>query len=738
MKKVISVIAFVIILWSNSSSQQNNWINYTYSYGLWDFEETGNFYWLATLGGLVRVNKSDNTVDVLNRANSILSSNSVGSLCTDSEGNLWIGSVSNTTQMGGLIKHDGQNWEVIELDENFWSTYITGLNADKDDNLWFGCGFDIVKYDGDNFEYKQIIPDYMSNMLDLKNIFFDSDYNVWFNDWYGIIRIMKNGNIDSLKGMISTPCFGQDTVGNFWILDNNKMKCFSGEDNIDKFVDGDYINVIDNITFNDLIVPQYGDTINSFYIDKQNVFYLTFQSKIGIIINGYWQYLTNENSQLPDGSVYNLFVDSAENLWANMWIPDKRFRIHRYSSSIWEDVTQEYSNSGLQNNWIVHSAKDSKSEMWMVCFSRENVLTNFNGITWTNYYSTNTAALDSCFTVKYLSESLIIWSDSAIIISYDISKNEWTVFDNTETQSDEMKIDQLGNIWWGTNNGLLKYNGNEWETFLEGNSIRQLCFDQNHILYVSTLPGINETGKILKRSENSWETFTTCSGNGKWAASMVFDNENNLWFGVLSRSTVGHEYGDGLYKYNGQSFSHYDIYNSDIPGNSIVKVTTDIDDNIWVGTYGDGLSIFKENEWTNYYVTNSPLSGKSVENIISDKNGNIWASCQSYGITVIPYSEFSGTGVESLTINYPNDDIIIYPNPALENLNISFELNQPGLVYINVYNIFGEKVLSLTPGFYTNGKYIMDLNLSEDLAKGVYFCEINVDNEKTIKKLIKK
>ena len=738
MKKIILTIVISMLFWNTSSSQQTDWINYTYAYGLWDFAETNYYYYLSTLGGLVKIKKTDNSIEVLTKANSPLSYNSVGPLCVDSQGNLWIGSLSNNSQEGGLIKYDGENWEAVDLEDGFWSTNITGLTADKNDNLWFGMGQGIAKYDGSNVEYKQIISDLMPFGLSLKKILFDSNNNVWFLDEPGIIRVLKEGNFDSLKGVVSTPWFEQDIAGDFWIVYNNTLKCFSGVDNVNNLVDGGTVIVNDKLLFKDSIMPQFGDTIRYFHIDNENNFYISFQSKMGIFKNGNWQYLTFENSQLPDGSFNNLFADKSGNLWANIYIPNERFRIYKYNSSVWLDVTQQMSNSGLHDNYITHFAKDDSNEKWMVCYSKEDVLTNFDGTVWTDFDGTSTSVLDTRFTLKYTSDSLKIWNDNSIIISYNIHNNEWSTSDNRPSQSAAMKIDQSGNIWWGTNKGLLKYNGSEWETIFKANYIYSLCFDNSLVLYASTLSSMEEPGVILKYENNVWDTLATCSGDAKWVPSMVFDNNNNLWFGVLYRGTVGHEYGDGLYKYDGQNFTPYHIYNSDMPGNSVVYVTTDIDNNICVGTYGDGLSILKENNWINYNASNSPLSGISVEKIMPDNNGNIWAYCQYSGITVIPYpyTEFNGTGIENSEFYNLNDNVRVYPNPTSGDLNLSFKVDKPSLVSIIFYNVSGKRVLSLSTVFYTGGTHNENLNQLESLSKGVYFCEIIIDNKKVIKKVI--
>ncbi len=726
-----------MLFWSTSSSQQTDWINYTCAYGLWDFAETNEYYWLSTFGGLVKIKKTDNSIEVLNKANSPLSYNSIGPLCVDSQDNLWIGSQSNNSQEGGLIKYDGENWEAVDLEDGFWSTMITGLTADKNDNLWFGMGQGIAKYDGSSVEYKQIISDLMPFGLSLKKILFDNNHNVWFLDEPGRIRVLKEGNFDLLKGVVSTPWFEQDISGDFWIVLNNKLKCFSGVDNIDNLVDGDTVVVNNKLSSKDSIVPQIGDTIRHFYIDKNNNFYVTFQSKMGILKNGVWQYLTFENSQLPDGNFQNLFADNTGNLWANIYIPNERFRIYKYNSFVWLDVTQQMSNSGLHDNTISCFAKDDSDEKWMVCYSKEDVLTNFNGTVWTDFDGTSTSVLDTRFTLKYTSDSLKLWNDNSIIISYDVYNNKWSVIDNRPSQSAAMKIDQSGNIWWGTKSGLLKYNGSEWETTFKGNYIYSLCFDQNNVLYASTVPRYNlEPGVLLVYKNNIWDTLAICSDTNKWVATMTVDENNNLWFGVLSRATVGHEFGDGLYKYDGQNFTQYSIYNSDIPGNSVVYVTTDIDNNVWVGTYGDGLSILKESNWINYNASNSALSGISVEKIIPDNNGNIWAYCQFNGITVIPYAEFNGTGVENSEFYKLNDNVKVYPNPTSGNLYLSFYIDKPSFIAINLYNVFGKQVLSLNSVFYTGGTHNENLNLPESFSKGIYFCEIIIDNKKVTKKII--
>jgi hypothetical protein len=173
-----------------------------------------------------------------------------------------------------------------------------------------------------------------------------------------------------------------------------------------------------------------------------------------------------------------------------------------------------------------------------------------------------------------------------------------------------------------------------------------------------------------------------------------------------------------------------------MPGNSVVYVTTDKDNNIWVGTYGDGLSIFRNDLWKNYNASNSPLSGISVEIIEHDSNGNTWASCQSSGITVIPYSEFNNTSIENLETNTLFDNVNIYPNPTSGNLSIDFKLEKASLIDITLYDINGKKVFSSKLKYYPSGVNSENLNLSKYTTKGIYFLDINIEKNKMTKKIL--
>jgi hypothetical protein len=61
-----------------------------------------------------------------------------------------------------------------------------------------------------------------------------------------------------------------------------------------------------------------------------------------------------------------------------------------------------------------------------------------------------------------------------------------------------------------------------------------------------------------------------------------------------------------------------------------------------------------------------------------------------------------------------------YPNPFNPNTSLTYAVPEPGQVKIEIYNMLGEKVLTLVDGFRSAGIYKLDINAAK-LPSGVYF-----------------
>ena len=79
----------------------------------------------------------------------------------------------------------------------------------------------------------------------------------------------------------------------------------------------------------------------------------------------------------------------------------------------------------------------------------------------------------------------------------------------------------------------------------------------------------------------------------------------------------------------------------------------------------------------------------------------------------------------------------IYPNPVVQNANVSFELNSSSLVNISIYNLNGSLVKTLYNNVrMTKGNNSSQINTSE-LLMGTYLVVVKTGEEQEVIKFIK-
>lgn len=80
-----------------------------------------------------------------------------------------------------------------------------------------------------------------------------------------------------------------------------------------------------------------------------------------------------------------------------------------------------------------------------------------------------------------------------------------------------------------------------------------------------------------------------------------------------------------------------------------------------------------------------------------------------------------------------------YPNPFNSETNISFSLDKPANVRLKIYDISGEEITTLIDDYKNAGMHNVQWdgsNGSRKLSSGVYFYELSVDGNNSIKKMI--
>jgi len=677
MKKFIGLFIALLAFCFCLKSQTSNWKVYKESMSFCNnsFAIADNNYWVATDYGLVKYNKTNNSIAIYDKSNSPLLDNNVSEVVSDMDNNIWCVTGSGF----------GNKLNILRFKNNIWENFI-------------------------NFPNMPALKIELTTTITGELIFTSIDSIYWFNG-----QILKSMEMAFLY------------LSNVWIYDivsdKNQITWVATNWGLEK------INFEKNEK--ELITKM---ECTSLAIDKDNNLWVgTKNSGIYKYSNGIFENYTKLNSGLPNDSIYSMRFDSTGNLWLatsggqvrynglqwekyDLIEPDiyreKRLNFIAGKNSIhyiWKGNainfdglnTIKYKIGDVKTTLLSRNinslAFDINNKLWIGTY--DTTLQCLKNDVWENYCINDSLKLNSVFSLVYSDSSSIFWSGQGILIKYSY-KDKWYVC-NTQNRykSDAIKLDKSNAIWEATENGLIKYyNGsktifNKSNSPLPTNNIARLAFDKNEKLLISTLPRVTEKGVLMSYDGSNWNTLYTCTDNEDWVSSMVYDYDGNLWLGVPSRVSVSAGYGGGIIKYNGTSFTNYNISNSPLSSNSVFSLNIDSENNLWIGTYGGGLDKFdRVNQWSNFNVSNSPIPFNSIEHIVINSLGDIAARVQFFGFIYIPAD--SQTNIKNNNSNNSDDNFCVFPNPCGNFLNVTFQSQDINhKLIISIYQITGIKVM---------------------------------------------
>lgn len=237
-----------------------------------------------------------------------------------------------------------------------------------------------------------------------------------------------------------------------------------------------------------------------------------------------------------------------------------------------------------------------------------------------------------------------IFSQSSVLKQYKRLKFEsLTIKDGlSENTVNCIVKDTAGYMWFGTNNGLNKYNGYEFTVYrnnpkdsltISSSLITCLFVDSNGTLWVGTRHGGLNT---FNPEKNSFTHYKKSEKPGSISHNHIKDitedKEQNLWIAT---------WGGGLNRFPVRSkrFEHFK-HKPDDPNSpfsdKVSCVIMDSRGDLWLGSDGKAITNFKEHQRTfTRYVYNSDETGQESNNIgntiIEDNEGTIWVATEGIG-----------------------------------------------------------------------------------------------------------
>ena len=209
----------------------------------------------------------------------------------------------------------------------------------------------------------------------------------------------------------------------------------------------------------------------------------------------------------------------------------------------------------------------------------------------------------------------------------------------SQTTVEYMHQDKQGYIWIGTDDGLNKYDGIEFEVYryredmensISANFVPAIAEDSKDNLWVGTSSGLNK----INLETNEIRVYNSGKESGRLASGNVTEIFASKKGDVYIATT------DGLYLYNEKNDDFLRLYYSEneeesLSNQFIYSVTEDSNGDIWVGTSNGLNKIVKEtNEIIRFYKDGSEnsLSDNLIYKMNSQDEGYLWLGTYEGGL----------------------------------------------------------------------------------------------------------
>jgi len=194
--------------------------------------------------------------------------------------------------------------------------------------------------------------------------------------------------------------------------------------------------------------------------------------------------------------------------------------------------------------------------------------------------------------------------------------------------------DRLGFLWFGTQDGLNRYDGYSFKIYkpdvddpnsLSDRWVTSLTEDRFGYLWIGTrLGGLNRYNPVTGKFKHFTHDNTDVESLGNNQISTLLADEEGLW--------IGTDFGLDFYNYETEKFSHYRASSDDpfsLSSNLVSTIFKDSSSTLWVGTKNAGVNIYNENKnsfqafkYSEDVATS--LSNNRVFSIAEGKSGTLW------------------------------------------------------------------------------------------------------------------
>jgi DNA-binding NtrC family response regulator/ligand-binding sensor domain-containing protein len=328
---------------------------------------------------------------------------------------------------------------------------------------------------------------------------------------------------------------------------------------------------------------------------------------------------------LPDATITAIYQDREGYLWFGT-----RGGVSRFDG---RNFVNYSARDGMKDNDVMDLFQDTDGNMWVLTI---HGVSRFDGENWIMMRDRQ-GLLNQVFLSGAPDSRGGVWlnSDKNLIRLVDDSLEVLDVKKFGVSGYSRLMLDKAGNLWVGTNDGILKYDGADWTMYRE------------EILHEEVVGGIKvKTAGIMSIYEDSqgnlwfgfygglvrfdgtgWKIFYLEEKYKNSFECISEDNQGNLWLGSAYPSFIL-GLGTGAVVFDGvNAFSN--TTENGLPQNRVSALFRDREGNLWIGTEGGGVCKFSGTKFTTFttadgLVADEVNDSELSNSIFEDSKGNIW------------------------------------------------------------------------------------------------------------------
>jgi len=660
--------------------------------------------WVGTQNGLGTSSDGINWQHYTS-SNSPLQYDQVSGIAIEADNDVWVvtgewGSILD----GGVGYFNGTSWSFYtSSNSNLPTQQLSDIAVDQNNNKWITCNLGLIKFDGLNWILYTSANSGLSPGAP-REVMIDSLNRVW---------VCNGANIDIFDGTT-------------WNHINNTIWPVANFDATSMYIRG-----------NKMI---FAETTNS--------------SRIMMFDGNTWTW------EWTNYFLLSCYIDVNGNFWAS-----GGGVVRKHDGTQWNNYTRH--STALAENFNEDIFVDSKNRKWFA--NGNGGIQVMDCPNWEVYGILNEGLFPNPQSQSYIGSSITETPDGDIWFTYDATDGyavqipngdyqnyaSWVVWDKINAHPwfqgpEEVEGNDSGKVFFRAdytlNTFMYDKNTNAWTLWDLSNGITAqptcLAARSGGKMYLGHYGGLDVYDNGL------WTSIDLIPVGITYIYDIEFDANNNMWIGAW----------EGLWKFEGTTWTNWNITNSNIAANPVWAVEIDKANNIiYVGAhntqnwpYYGGLSYFNGtgNVFFTFLEGSSPISHKQVEDLALDTLGNIWILTQSEGVNVHNPNGVLGfecidktlqigtTGISSNTVIAKDFSLNQnYPNPFNPSTTISFTIPYSSFTTLKVYNLLGQEVATLVNRETEAGSLEIKWNAS-DLSSGIYLYKLQAGSFTETKKMI--